>query len=201
MFLYKYRSLDDLWILLDIVINNQVWCANWGALNDPFEGRFDAHFDDDFINNVTEKRDKWRICALSKNLDNCLLWSHYASGHKGIAIEIEIPEDHSNLEKINYSPFTPLFTEREQSQLDQKHLFTIKSLEWKYEKEYRILFQESFFKLPNSIRKIYLGALISDKHKKLLKIILPTEIEIVEMKLNLIQNKVEPKNIIDKHIT
>jgi hypothetical protein len=194
MLLYKYRSIDDLWILLDMVINNRVWCANWETLNDPLEGRYEAHFDKNFIDQVDRKREEWRICSLSKSLKNFLLWSHYASGHKGVAVEIELPDNHAELEVVQYSPFTPIFTEIGQSNLDQKHLFTNKSLEWKYEEEYRIICKEQFFALPNPIRKIYLGPMISDERKSILRVAIPPEVEIVEMSLDRYQGWVVPKN-------
>jgi hypothetical protein len=37
---------------------------------------------------IDQAKDKMRVASLSKNTHNFLLWSHYADGHKGIAIEI-----------------------------------------------------------------------------------------------------------------
>nr|MZG57998.1 DUF2971 domain-containing protein [Photobacterium lucens] len=90
MLLYKYRAIDDLWLSLDIILNMRVWCSRWDSLNDPLEGRYYSRFGNGFDEKVNIRRNEWRICALSSALDNFLLWSHYASGHKGIAIELEI---------------------------------------------------------------------------------------------------------------
>lgn len=34
MKLYKYRSIDELWFTLDIILNNRVRCSKWNVLND-----------------------------------------------------------------------------------------------------------------------------------------------------------------------
>ncbi|MFM5248397.1 DUF2971 domain-containing protein [Aeromonas hydrophila] len=193
MLLYKYRSIDDLWRTLDIILNHRVWCSSWDALNDPLEGRYEAFFGSKFIDKVNKKRNEWRICALSESIDNFLLWSHYAAGHKGIAIEIEISETHQDLAKITYSPFSPLFTEVSESNLEQRHLFEVKSKEWMYEEEFRIICKEEYFKLPNPIRKIYIGPKVPLDRVEVLKSILPKQIELVMMEVDMTQGKVVPK--------
>jgi len=190
MLLYKYRTLDDLWLSLDIILNNRVWCAKWGSLNDPLEGRFHSDFGNDFDENVNSKRDEWRICSLSSALDNFLVWSHYASGHQGIAIELDIPEDNVDLSKVHYRPFSPVLTERSEGIRDLKKLFEIKTEEWSYEREYRIIIKSEFYKLPNPIKKVYLGHKICSKRQNILRSILPPHVEIVQMKLDSYQGKV-----------
>ncbi len=192
MLLYKYRSIDNLWNSLDIIINQRVWCSEWEALNDPLEGRYHSDFDNRFDEIVNAHRDQWRICSLSNSLDNFLLWSHYASGHKGIAIEIDIPEDNFDLSKVHYAPFSPVFTDISESLRDHRNLFEIKTPEWIYEKEYRILSKEKFYTLPNVIKRIYLGHNVQADKKKILRSILPTNIEIIQMKLDSYQGKVVP---------
>lgn len=202
--LYKYKGLDDLWQLLDIAINQQVWCAKWDTLNDPLEGRYEVFFDTtghNFITQVNERRDEWRICSLSEDLHNFLLWSHYGSGHKGIAIEIDIPEDAPELKRVSYTPFSPIFTSVEQSNADQKDLFTCKTQEWEYEKEYRILHRQQFFKLPNPIKRIFVGPKVPRDRINALKIILPETVELIEMELDITQAKVIKKSLIIEAIS
>jgi hypothetical protein len=193
MLLYKYRAIDDLWQSLDIVFNNRVWCSKWDSLNDPLEGRYYSSLGSDFDNHVNGKRDEWRICALSKSIDNFLLWSHYASGHKGIAIEIDIPEHHIDLAKIVYSPFGPMFTHVSDSLKGQRNLLEIKTKEWEYEEEYRIICKDEFFQIPNPIKKIYLGPRVPNERSLILRQILPPNIQLIKMKINDNQGTVVPE--------
>lgn len=193
MLLYKYRSIDNLWNSLDIILNQRLWCSEWGDLNDPLEGRYHSGFGKSFDEKVNASRDQWRICALSRSLYNFLLWSHYASGHKGIAIEVDIPENNNNLSKVHYSPFSPIFTDVSESMRDQKNLFEIKTNEWSYEEEYRILCKDKFYTLPNAIKRIYLGHNIQNDKAMILREILPSNIEIIQMKLDIYQGKVVSK--------
>ncbi|WP_234828702.1 DUF2971 domain-containing protein [Vibrio anguillarum] len=195
MLLYKYRSIDDLWNSLDIIFNQRVWCSKWEDLNDPLEGRYHSDFGSSFDEKINASRDQWRICALSSSIDNFLLWSHYAAGHKGIAIEIDIPKETPDLSKVIYSPFSPIFTDISESMKDQKNLFEIKTEEWSYEEEYRLLCKSRFYKLPNPIKRIYLGHNIQPDKAMIIRKILPSDIEIIQMKLDAYQGKVVTKNL------
>ena len=114
MKLYKYRSLAEyIEHTLDILLNERLHCAPYDELNDPFEGVFlsVAHIPRNmaFSNDARTWIRLWgasycqitkiigkypipggtRVCSLSASLSDVRLWSHYADGHKGIAIEID----------------------------------------------------------------------------------------------------------------
>ncbi|EKO3608639.1 DUF2971 domain-containing protein [Vibrio metschnikovii] len=197
MKLYKYRSIDDLWLTLDIILNKRLWCAKWDTLNDPLEGRYEILFSPQspkFYDIVNNKRDCLRICSLSKSLDNFLLWSHYSSGHKGIAIEIDIAEEHPDLCKVNYQPFSPIFTEISQSHEDLRYLFQSKTEEWKYEKEYRIINENKYFYIDKPIKRIFIGPKVSEERFNILRSILPAEVKLIKMELDITQARVVEKN-------
>ena len=40
MILYKYRSLENLEHVLDIILNQRLYCSTYPELNVPFEGLF-----------------------------------------------------------------------------------------------------------------------------------------------------------------
>ena len=46
------------------------------------------------VSRIEQARDGFRIASLSATPTNFLLWSHYADGHKGVAIEVDIPDGH-----------------------------------------------------------------------------------------------------------
>lgn len=199
MLLYKYKSLDNLWNVLDIVVNQRLYCAHWSELNDPLEGRYSIFFSDgdrspeEKVRSAIDKvKNQVRIASLSKNFNNYLLWSHYASGHKGVAIEIEIPDSQEELVEVIYSPFDSVFFDRTDVTEDEEmlHLFNSKTEEWGYEEEYRILQKGKYFSLPLPVRKIYLGPLTTSKEKSILKKILPS-VQLVETELDRLQASVK----------
>ncbi len=111
MKLYKYMSLENLWRVLDIVVMQRVYCAHWEKLNDPLEGRFMivSEIGDPLRPGLIEqamvrgKIDRTGVAALSSNPVNLLLWSHYANADRGVAVEVEIPDEMPELVKVMYS--------------------------------------------------------------------------------------------------
>lgn len=86
------------------------------------------------------------ILSLSEDYKNLLMWAHYASSHEGIVIEFEREHEFFTktyksgnilgvLNKINYSNKRPSSDINEISAID---VFLTKSIEWEYEKEYRM---------------------------------------------------------------
>jgi hypothetical protein len=87
------------------------------------------------------------IMSLTEKSDNLLMWSHYASAHEGYVIGFDSahpyfdqrksPEDEfRHLRKVEYRaarPTAPLAT------LDGVDIFLVKSVEWEYEQEWRIM--------------------------------------------------------------
>lgn len=87
------------------------------------------------------------IMSLTEKPDNLLMWSHYASAHEGYVIGFDSahpyfdqrksPEDEfRHLRKVQYRaarPTAPLAT------LDGVDIFLVKSVEWEYEHEWRIM--------------------------------------------------------------
>jgi Protein of unknown function (DUF2971) len=133
------------------------------------------------IDNICKIDQVFGILSLSMTADNLLLWAHYASEHRGLAVEID-PDDQEfnrhtsrdrNFElakKVRYSEERPLYPETDEILFDH---FFLKSPEWSYEKEYRIVrkfesaietkdvkpFPIHLYELPPSaIRRVIFGA-------------------------------------------
>lgn len=194
MKLFKYKSLKNLWHVLDVLINDRLYCAHWSELNDPLEGRYEIYLGDKSIKaqsvmatRIDKARDTYRLASLSADPTNFLMWSHYADGHKGIVIEIEIPEDHPDLTKILYSPFSSVFTEKIQTKEDMRHLFNGKSEEWSYEQEYRLVTEHRFLPLRYPVSRMLLGPQVDDEQAEILQRIAPSSVEIVRMELDSLQ--------------
>jgi len=191
MKLYKYKSLENLWYVLDVLVHNRLYCAHWSELNDPLEGRYEIYLGEKsskietlMIGRIEEARDAYRISSLSADATNFLLWSHYAGGHKGIAIEVEVPDDHANLCQVTYSPFSSVFTDKLQTKEDMRHLFNGKSEEWEYEKEYRIICERRFFQLPTPVERVFVGPMLDDDRYAILRAAVPSHIEVIKTELD-----------------
>jgi hypothetical protein len=130
------------------------------------------------------------ILSLSMTSDNLLLWAHYASEHRGLAIEIDPGDDdfnrhHRSTDKsfqrtgqVRYSADRPRIPETEDILFDH---FFVKSPEWSYEQEYRIVrkfesavetidaqpFPIHLYELPASaIRRIIFGVRVTEEQRR-----------------------------------
>lgn len=194
MLLYKYRSLENLWFLMDIVANQRVYCANWWELNDPLEGNYEIYLgkNSDKYQSIMESRiekarESFRIASFSKTATNFLLWSHYADGHKGVAVELEIDEEDPNLHEVTYSPFSSVFTEKSQTTQSMYHLFNGKTEEWEYEEEYRVITKDRYYSFDRPIQRILLGPQVNRDKASLLRKIIPESVELVATELDRVQ--------------
>jgi hypothetical protein len=187
---YKYKSAENLWQIVDIFARGRLFCAKWDTLNDPLEGRYEVFFNSKFpesdvlLEKLETRRNKYRIASFSSAPDNFLLWSHYADGHKGIAIEIEIHPSHRDLFEVAYSPSASVFSNKAQIAKDVRHIFNCKTEEWSYEREFRIITTSTYFNLPNPVRRILLGPLFDRERRLLLQAIVPPSVELVQTELD-----------------
>lgn len=117
------------------------------------------------------------MCCLSGTPTSTLLWSHYAAGHTGVAIEMEMGSLTSSFHKVRYSddltPISPLSLVNPivawRNELFD-NIFLRKSECWSYEEEYRILKQTnaSFAgKMnPGFVTRLILGCAMNDATKQ-----------------------------------
>lgn len=175
---------------MDMIVNQRIFCSLWENLNDPLEGYYRMQFGEEFssLENMyklvlNQYKDTTHICSLSNTGENYLLWSHYANGHRGVAIEIDIDRNLEQLHEVKYEKLNPIFGEKFKETLPIA-IFTTKTKQWKYEKEYRILFSGEFYKLPSPISRILLGPCIDSSRKEILKSLMPNHIQLVETKID-----------------
>jgi hypothetical protein len=125
---------------------------------------------------VSDMNKNLRICSFSLTKSSLLLWAHYASEHKGIAIEydfIDFDTIRSFIQPVVYSDKVHkigIFEEYTTMQLIGSSL--IKSKDWEYEKEWRLTIfkqRDNFSQkmtVPNPIG-IYLGTRFDSNEKSL----------------------------------
>lgn len=200
MKLYKFRTLDNLEFVLDILLNERLYCSNIKDLNYPLEGLFYTIIHP--IGTSQEMRNyktveelptyysDLRICSLSKTLKDIRIWSHYAGGHTGVAIEIEFDGYENDLTKVNYNMglqkhgSSILTAERPHDVLSHK------TQHWDYEKEYRIINpKEDFYPIKGRISAVYFGVRTSEYHKELLR-------KSSSKNINFIDTRLDRKNIV-----
>jgi hypothetical protein len=207
--LYKYRSIKNLEFLLDIILLERLYCAPYTELNDPCEGMFSyshpymplppipgigpLHLTVPGMKFITIKTIKDlprvaslpRICSLSNTLSDVRLWSYYADGHKGVAIEIDFTEFEDDVREIRYCK---KLEEHEVGTLltgcsNPIDILSSKTFHWEYEKEYRIVQEQEKYGIAGRITGIYIGIKGNESYE-LLKKVVPRNIPLINTRLN-----------------
>jgi len=137
------------------------------------------------------------VSCFTRTLDSILMWSYYANGHKGICYEFDIPDDEyqaMDFSEVNYTEERPeikihITTQNSEDKKndDQEsnyikksihHIITTKSNVWKHENEIRLFLKDKKLELIDKqyidlslpfISKIFLGALVNNNDKDLIK--------------------------------
>jgi len=143
---YKYKGIEHIEHILDILINNRLFCAPPEALNDPMEGYFikgvltkEGKIDMRKFRKLPEYWVDYGVVSLSECNDSYLMWSHYASGFRGLVIGVELLDE--KVECMDYDK--PMASElvstlKEYNRVNRRSLL-VKHFCWTYEKEWRIL--------------------------------------------------------------
>jgi hypothetical protein len=169
MILYKYCSLANFEHVLDIILNQRLYCSAYPELNDPFEGIFETTLHLPLTKEIAEKIgltalfllqrrtynkvedffggeiDKIKICSLSSDLNDVRLWSYYADGHKGIVFEIDLSGLETKLHEVHYSETLPwgvppgVNIPIVSGWTKPQDVLSRKTNHWKFESEYRII--------------------------------------------------------------
>lgn len=155
--LYKYISLKH---ATDIIEKQRLYLNDGKNTNDPFEV---VVIDKNKL--TTRLVEGLHILCLTNSFQNRLMWSHYAESNRGVCLTVKVPQslvynicyiskrifEDSNLDgTINKCIATmkkakkkPKIVHEDYSLLNNdKKISYIKSSAWKYEKEYRIVFDK-----------------------------------------------------------
>ncbi|MDA1275865.1 MAG: hypothetical protein O2960_17760 [Verrucomicrobia bacterium] len=163
---YKFKGAHQIPHAFDIIFNNRLYCADWSNLNDPMEGMFvtsrRADSGEDYketVANIIREKKRLRVCSLSETFDCHLLWSHYASGFSGLAIEVELPDNSPAVKKVSYrGVFAGVSLDgRVNPQTAAEEILSSKYSEWQYEREIRVLHHEAYFPLAAPVLRVIVG--------------------------------------------
>jgi|WetSurMetagenome_2_1015567.scaffolds.fasta_scaffold08563_9 hypothetical protein len=161
---FKFR--DNFEYINDIILNNRLHTAKYTDLNDPYEGSKTIIID--YSNSSPERVvgfkiaqiHKAKICALSKTLNNILLWAHYANSCKGVAIGFEI----KNIKGIEVKEIA--YKNNDTIEKNDNPLF-LKDSVWEYEKEVRILSKRAY--IPIKVKIVILGQRMKPHQKNIMR--------------------------------
>jgi hypothetical protein len=200
--LYKYRSLNNIEFVLDILSNERFYCPRVDELNDPFEGVYMSspprgipgtklyHLSENIrprlarINDPFDKGTSRRICSLSANPNDVRMWSHYADGHKGILIEVELDENDENLHRIEYVQHLKATSHTILTPLNLMNILTRKSYHWESEQEYRVIHEAEYFNVKGKISSVWLGLRTPRLLRELIQSISPTNTKVYSTTLD-----------------
>lgn len=164
MKLYKYHTIN--FNLLQSLRKQINWYSKLHLLNDPYECFF--------IDNTTTTAYKdfvsqLCVCCFSKNMNEILMWSHYANNHKGVCIEFDIIDENvikGQLMEVTYSNELSTLNNVERTSTGHLSLnvssngkfLTTKFQNWSYEEEFRayIICEDAN---SNGMEKPFLGSL------------------------------------------
>jgi len=132
------------------------------------------------------------LCSFTESNKNNLMWSHYTDNHKGICIEykaelfeyLKTVNDFLLSGSINYSDDPPVIKGMEDIESKVQKIMLNKQTEWKYEKEYRVVFfskkDTTFLPInPNMIKAVYLGSRLNKEiENKIINVCEHSKIEI-----------------------
>jgi hypothetical protein len=163
---YKFKGADQIPHAFDIIFNNRLYCADWATLNDPMEGAFAYSYESlderdvkATVAKIIREKQQLRVCSLSATFDCHLLWSHYASGFSGLAIEVELPDRSPVVRTVNYrGVFAALNIRKRINPYEAaREILGSKYSEWEYEREIRVLHRERYFVLPTRVGHVIAG--------------------------------------------
>ena len=191
MKLYKFRSNKN--HIKEILTTKKFYFSNWKKLNDPMEGFYSYYkteHSNDLIKDIYKEKNQWKICSLTKNYEDILLWSFYANGFKGICIEVEV-EKSENLVKIIYNKNIPWLTDNLSNDypLSARNVFTNKISKWEFEKEYRYFSYNEKMSI-GKITAVIFGINTHKPFKKKIMQYCDDNIEIYDSKINFKNNVV-----------
>ncbi|EEX67223.1 DUF2971 domain-containing protein [Vibrio metoecus] len=120
------------------------------------------------------------ICSLTTKACNLLMWAHYAKNHTGLVFEFSntIPKDMQEQSKylcamhVDYMECKPVI---DMLDANYVHSFLVKGQDWQYEDEIRCLNLDGagiYKYLPELLESVILGAKISEKDEKEIKLII-----------------------------
>lgn len=192
----RYDECGKCWDV-DNLVNDKVRMSLPESFNDPYDSLFSISVRGTELERallehmvLSPIRKSMRVCCFSETVESMLMWTHYANEHKGFAIEYK-----PNLISSIALQLWPVYYREKffdvsayRSRL-KSNLFPLlpalhKALDWKYEKEWRLIVpggDGDSLRMPRP-EAIYLGSKVCSKlEDELTKIAAEKKIKIYKM--------------------
>jgi len=194
------ESADPETLFYDLMLEGQSVEKAAGFKN-ALKGAVRAMYEDMVARSSDGFKSAFKVCSFSERVDSTLMWAHYANYHKGFCVEYSIcnlPHMH-HLCRFLYpviysdSPFNATENVRRVGKPEFNNLYLnkaglIKSNDWHYEREWRLIFSngiiasEQAYPVPRP-STVYLGSHISkDDQAKIEEICKIKGIQVRKMK-------------------
>ncbi len=163
-FLYRYMRVDRCEFVKRAAnaISGKIYFPRPKDFNDPFDFTFgEINAENSYNIDVKCLKDtfqNWGVYCLCEKPDNLLMWSHYADAHRGICLQFDTKKFLSEIERKLYIEknlffgIEKIFYETRRPSLNNfgigtvcdvrkfhKSILSTKFIDWKYEKEWRII--------------------------------------------------------------
>ena len=167
--LFKYRSIEDIYYVLDIVINKRLYATTFDAMNDPMEGIYTGqkHFSSVELEALNKYRGAIKLCSLSRVHNNPLMWSHYTNGGRGVVIEVDLSPEDIDICDVHYGESFELQHDSLINKQLAKKVLLHKAWFWHYEEEVRVFTDQKF--IPVEVKRIIFGEKVDKDRMNLLK--------------------------------
>jgi hypothetical protein len=195
---FKFRTLRDLDRVLDMIRSNDLWCADWQALNDPMEGfyyfepgtaRNDAQR---IVNAIRQGKQRRFVCSLSARFEIATQWAYYADEFRGLALQYDLTDlsdgGEVTVDHVRYEPLETTFDiyqDADPERLAELILLT-KIDEWQHEREIRIISRrEGRLRIPGGVRSVTLGhRMASDVKEVIFSYCSARDVAVYELKVD-----------------
>lgn len=166
MIVYHFTSSE---FAVKALRDRRLKIARINELNDPFEFCAADFADSDtgikletFKNQVNER---YGVVCFCESYRDPVLWSHYAGGHRGVALVFDIPDDRAI--RVNYQPerfaldVDGTMQRGGFAESDLTKLISTKFSSWQYENEVRIMcrLSDHFCQIDSKGKKVYFESL------------------------------------------
>jgi len=135
---YKYRDFANLQFALDIFVHARMYASTFERLNDPMEGSYrykNGLLAPYQVDAIYGEKNQWHLLSLTKAPNNLLMWSHYASGHSGMVVGVEVTDPEAEIKPVTY--VKDLIIKQHTADIAQLILRRKYDL-WTYEEEVRV---------------------------------------------------------------
>lgn len=202
MLLYKFKGPAPFEHTLDILLNERLFCCPYAQLNDPFEGQFmsmvpaggwaflggprglEAYARRNLppmrrqVELAAVGAGSARVCSLTASLNDVRMWSLYADGHRGWAVELDLDADHLTLFEVDYRERLSDFGHTLLTGPSASDVLRCKTEAWRYEQEYRLIQDEMHFDVKGRIRRVILGVRVDPAIATALRRLAPANVHV-----------------------